>query len=128
MALPSIDATGNLCGDPELRYTNAQVPFVKLRLACNERKKDGDKWVDGRTTYLDVVAWRDLAEQAANTLVKGEKVRVTGRLTQSEYTTKDGEKRTGYELSADGIYRGLVAVPAQPDRGPASSAFDEEPF
>lgn len=132
MPLPRIELVGNLTSDPEMTFTGAQAAMTKFRIACNERKKDPTtgEWSDGRATFVDVIAWRNLAEEVAGTLTKGEKVRVEGRLVQSNYETKDGEKRSRLEVHADSIYRPLtLGGGAPPDRGPSASRFaDEDPF
>jgi single-strand DNA-binding protein len=103
MPLPTITAVGNLVRDPELRFTNSGKGVVNFTVACNDRKKnEAGEWVDGDTTYLDAVSWF-AAEQIADELKKGQRVIVTGSLKQRNYETKDGEKRTAYEINADSV-------------------------
>jgi single-strand DNA-binding protein len=117
MALPTISLQGNLTGDPELRTTASGKYVVSLRVACNDRKKDQTtgEWVDGDTLYLDVVSWKN-AEAINNTLGRGAKVLIVGTLKQREYETKDGQKRTVYEVNADHV----AQIVADKFGGPAS--------
>ena len=95
--------TGNLVDDPELRYTPAGQPVARFRIASTPRYQDGrtGEWKDGDTLFLTCVAWRQLAENTAESLTRGTRVIVTGRLRQRSYETKEGEKRTVYEVQAD---------------------------
>ena len=113
-----ITMPGNLVADPELRYTEKGVAVAKLRVASTPRMQKGGQWVDaGQTVFLDVVAWRKLGENAAETLRKGNRVTVTGRLRQRTYQTTEGAKRTVYEIHADDIAPSLRVTSSDP--GPA---------
>jgi single-strand DNA-binding protein len=92
-----VTVVGNLTRDPELRYTNASKPVVSFTVAETARRKDGDQWVDGDTSYYDCTAWDSLAENIAENLSKGTRVIVTGRLQQRSWETPDG-KRSKVEL------------------------------
>jgi single-strand DNA-binding protein len=98
--------TGNLVDDPELRYTPSGQPVVRFRVASTPRfyeKASGD-WKDGESLFLTCQAWRQPAENAAESLNRGTRVIVAGRLRQRSYEAKDGSgKRTVYELEADEI-------------------------
>ena len=103
MALPNIQAAGNIVADPELRYTNGGKAVTSFRIACNSKRKDQQgNWVDGDTTFLTVSVWEGLAENVSSQLSKGQRVNVAGRLTQREYE-KDGQKRVVYEVRADDV-------------------------
>jgi single-strand DNA-binding protein len=131
MALPHTTLTGNLTEDPELRFTATGTALTKLRVACSERKKDQQtgQWSDGKTTFLDVVAWRDLAETAAANLSKGDKITVVGKLTMNAYTDKAGIERISYEINADTIAAPLGALSRQPSAPSTQPTLtDEEPF
>jgi single-strand DNA-binding protein len=95
---------GNLVADPELRYTPQGQPVTRIRVASTPRYRDGatGEWKDGEALFLTCNAWRQLAENAAESLERGSRVIVSGRLRQRSYE-KDGEKRTVYELEADEI-------------------------
>ncbi len=96
---------GNLVDDPTYLITPAGHAVVNLRVAVNNRYQDHmtGEWKDGDTVYLSVTAWRRLAENTAESLHKGDGVLIIGRLTQRDYTTETGEKRTTYQLDADHI-------------------------
>lgn len=96
--------TGNLAGDPELRFTPAGVPVASFTVAANERYKDqAGQWQDGSTSFLKCNAWRDLAEHIAESLGKGDRVIVSGQLRQRTYETKENEKRIIWELAASEV-------------------------
>lgn len=94
---------GNLAADPELRYTPQGVPVANLRLAVNERVRTANGWEDGDTSFFDVVAWRGLAEHAAESLHKGDRTIVAGRWRTRAWQDNDGGKRTSVELHADEV-------------------------
>lgn len=101
MALPLITATGNLTVDPEMHIGESGIARTKLRIACNQSKKINGEWVAGDPTFLDVILWRKLAEEAINELVKGDSVTVSGKLSVRNYETKEGKKGTAVEIEAD---------------------------
>lgn len=107
MALPTITAIGNLTFDPDFSVTQSGLSRCRLRLACNDRKKVDGEWVDGETTFIDVVLWRTLAETAGDNLKKGESVLVTGKLRVRNYENKDGNKATAVEIEANTIAKVL---------------------
>ena len=96
---------GNLVEDPELRFTPAGQPVAKFRVASTPRYRDNStgEWKDGDSLFLTCVIWRQAAENVAESLQRGMRVIVTGRLKQRSYETKEGEKRTVYELECDEI-------------------------
>jgi single-strand DNA-binding protein len=100
-----ITITGNLVGDPELRFTPSGAAVAKFRIASTPRAFDKatNEWKDGDSLFLDVNVWRQQAENVAECLTRGMRVIVTGRLKQRSYETKQGEKRTVYEIEADDI-------------------------
>lgn len=102
MALPRITATGNLTKDPDLRFTASGVARTNLSIACNDARKTDSGWEEGEPTYLEIVAWRNLAQNVVETLNKGDTVTVTGRLRTRKYE-KDGETRSVTEVDADSI-------------------------
>ena len=96
---------GNLVDDPELRFTPGGQAVARFRIASTPRYRDsksGD-WKDGDTLFLTCQAWRLVAENVAESLEKGMRAIVVGRLRQRSYETKEGEKRTVYELHADEV-------------------------
>ena len=101
----TITLAGNLTADPDLRYTPAGVAVAAFTVASSRRVYDQDagQWKDGDTLFLRCSAWRQLAEHSAESLRKGMRVVVTGRLRQREYEPADGGKRTVYEVDADDV-------------------------
>ena len=100
----TLTITGNLTGDPELRFTTG-TGVASFTVAASRRVYDqtSGQWSDGDTLFLRCSAWRELADHAAETLTKGTRVIVTGRLKQRSYETPEGDKRTVYELDADDV-------------------------
>jgi len=99
----TLTIVGNLTGDPELKYTPAGVAMARFSVASTPRvyDKTTGEYRDGEPLFLGCTAWRELAEHAAESLAKGARVIVTGRLRQSRWETPDGEKRTAYGLDVD---------------------------
>jgi len=95
---------GNLVADPELRYTPQGQPVARFRVASTPRFHDkaSGEWKDGEALFLTCNAWRQAGENAAESLERGSRVIVIGRLRQRTYE-KDGEKRTVYELEVDEV-------------------------
>ena len=94
---------GNLVDNPELRFTPAGHAVTRFRVASTPRYRDNatGEWKDGDTLFLTCQAWRQLADHIAESFEKGMRVIVAGRLQQRGYETKEGEKRTVYELQVD---------------------------
>jgi len=102
MASNSITVVGNLTRDPELRFTQAGKPTVTLGIAVNRRYQVNGEWQE-QTSYMNVVAWDQLAENVAASLTKGARILVTGRLEIREYEARDGGKRQSVDIVADEI-------------------------
>ncbi|MDQ1683013.1 MAG: single-strand DNA-binding protein [Frankiaceae bacterium] len=100
-----ITLVGNLVDDPELRFTPSGAAVAKFRVASTPRflDKTTNEWKDGEGLFLTVNCWRQMAENVAETLTRGTRVVIQGRLRQRSYETKEGEKRTVYEVEADEI-------------------------
>src|SRR6266487_1860281 len=98
-----ITITGNLVDDPELRFTPSGQPVAKFRVASTPRflDKNTNEWKDGDSLFLTCNVWLQAAENAAESLQRGMRVIVSGRLRQRSYETKEGEKRTVYEVEVD---------------------------
>jgi single-strand DNA-binding protein len=96
---------GNLVDDPELRFTPAGQPVAKFRIASTPRylDKTTNEWKDGDSLFLTCNVWRQAAENVAESLTRGMRVIVSGRLKQRSYETKEGEKRTVYEVEVDDV-------------------------
>jgi len=101
----TITVIGNLTDDPELRFTPSGAAVAKFRIASTPRSldKQSGEWKDGEPLFLSCTVWRQAAEHVAESLQRGARVIVTGRLRQRSYDTKEGEKRTVIELEVDEI-------------------------
>jgi single-strand DNA-binding protein len=100
-----ITVIGNLTDDPELRFTPSGGAVAKFRVASTPRffNKASGEWKDGEPLFLSCVVWRQAAENVAESLQRGSRVILSGRLRQRSYETKEGEKRTVMELEVDEI-------------------------
>ena len=101
----TLTVVGNLTAEPDLRYTPAGVAMVKFTVASTPRVFDRtvNEYKDGDPLFLTCTAWRDLAEHVGESLHKGTRVVVTGRLRLSRWETDEGEKRSAYGLDVDDI-------------------------
>jgi single-strand DNA-binding protein len=100
---------GNLVDTPELRFTNTGTPVTNLRVAVTQRLQHDGEWRDGDTSFFNVNVWRGQAEHLAESLSKGDRVMVTGRLRQRSWETPEGEKRSVAEIEADEVGASLNA-------------------
>jgi single-strand DNA-binding protein len=100
-----ITIIGNLVDDPELRFTPSGAAVANFRVASTPRTFDrqSGEWRDGETLFLSCSVWRQAAENVAESLQKGMKVIVQGRLKQRSFETREGEKRTVFELDVDEV-------------------------
>jgi len=101
----TITVIGNLTDDPELRFTPSGAAVAKFRVASTPRFMDkaSGEWKDGDPLFLSCTVWRQAAENVAESLQRGARVIVSGRLRQRSYETREGEKRTVIELEVDEI-------------------------
>jgi len=113
-----ITITGNLVDDPELRFTPAGQPVARFRVASTPRFRDNNtgEWKDGDSLFLTCNVWRQAAENVAESLTRGMRVIVSGRLRQRSYETKEGEKRTVYEVEVDDVGPSLRNASAKVNR------------
>ena len=101
----NITLVGNLVDDPELRFTPSGQAVAKFRVASTPRflDKQTNEWKDGESLFLTCNVWRQAAENVAESLQRGMRVIVQGRLKQRSYETKEGEKRTVFEVEVDEV-------------------------
>ena len=113
-----ITIAGNLVDDPELRFTPSGQPVAKFRVASTPRFRDNTtgEWKDGDSLFLTCNVWRQAAENVAESLTRGMRVIVSGRLRQRSYETKEGEKRTVYEVEVDDVGPSLRNASAKVNR------------
>jgi len=148
MADNNITLIGNITRDPELRFTPTGQSTTTFGVAVNRRwqNRQSQEWEE-QTSFFDVVCWRDLADNVADSLQKGARVIVTGRLEQRSWETSEGEKRSKIEVVADEIGPSLRWATAKvekatrkagdgnqaaerpvPNTPPPGYSEDEEPF
>jgi single-strand DNA-binding protein len=110
----TITISGNITREPEMRYTPSGVSKVTFGVAVNRswRNQQSNEWEE-QTSFFNVVAWRQLAENASATLTKGSRVVVSGRLEQRSWETDQGEKRSIVEIVADDIAASLRFATAE---------------
>ena len=132
-----ITIVGNLVDDPELRFTPSGAAVAKFRIASTPRflDKATNEWKDGESLFLSCNVWRQAAENVAESLQRGMRVIVQGRLKQRSYETKEGEKRTVYEVEVDEVGPSLKNATAKVNkttRGGAGGGFgggaDNDPW
>ena len=113
-----ITIIGNLTADPELRWTQSGAPVADFTVASTPRTYDRNagEWRDGDTLFMRCSVWRETAENVAESLRKGMRVIVQGRLTQRSYDTQQGERRTVVELQVDEVGPSLRRARAQVTR------------
>ncbi|GAA0613232.1 single-stranded DNA-binding protein [Kutzneria viridogrisea] len=101
----TITVVGNLTADPELRFTPSGAAVASFTVASTPRTLDrqSGEWKDGEALFLRCSIWRQAAENVAESLTRGSRVIVTGRLKQRSYETKEGEKRTVVELDVEEV-------------------------
>lgn len=125
-----ITVVGNLVGDPELRFTSTGQPVATFRIASTPRWRDqqSGEWKDGDSLFLSCNVWRQAAENVAESLQRGMRVIVTGRLKQRNYETREGEKRTVYEVEVDDVGPSLRNASAKVNRASRGGGGGEGGF
>ena len=113
-----ITVIGNLTGDPELRFTPSGAAVANFTVASTPRQFDrtSNEWKDGETLFMRCSVWRDAAENVAESLQRGARVLVSGRLKSRSYETKEGEKRTVIEMDVDEVGPSLKYATAKVNR------------
>ena len=131
MSLPNIAFEGILLNDPDLRFTGSGFAVCTMRVAVNDRKQDENgNWVNGDSVYFTVTAWRKMAENAAESLRKGDLVVVNGRMKVSTWEDKEGKERTTQEVDALslGLSLRFVSVDGASKPSKEDSWIAEVPF
>ena len=113
-----ITIIGNLTADPELRFTPSGAAVANFTVASTPRQFDrtSNEWKDGETLFMRCSVWRDAAENVAESLQRGARVLVSGRLKSRSYETKEGEKRTVIEMDVDEVGPSLKYATAKVNR------------
>ena len=131
----TVELVGNITRDPELRFTSGGTAVATFGLAVNRRWRNAqtNEW-DEEVSFFDVVCWRDLAENVTESLTKGNRIMVSGRLQVRSWETDNGEKRSKVEILADEIGPSLRWATAQVTRterreggGGGGGGFDAPP-
>jgi single-strand DNA-binding protein len=119
----TITVVGNLTDDPELRFTPSGAAVANFTVASTPRflDKQTNEWKDGDALFLRCSIWRQAAENVAESLQRGMRVIVTGRLKQRSYETKEGEKRTVYEIEVDEVGPSMRYATAKVNKAQRSS-------
>ncbi|MDO4684915.1 MAG: single-stranded DNA-binding protein [Corynebacterium sp.] len=114
----TITVVGNLVADPELRFTPAGAAVANFRIASTPRRRNPqtNQWEDGEAMYLACNVWRQAAENVAESLSKGMRVIVHGRLRQRSFETREGERRNVFEIEVDEVGPSLTFATAQVNR------------
>lgn len=115
-----ITVVGNLVADPELRFIPSGAAVANFRIASTPRtfNRETNQWEDGEALFLTCNCWRQMAENVAESLTKGMRVVVTGKLRQRSYQTKEGENRTVFEVEVDEVGPSLKYASASVTRNP----------
>lgn len=127
MSDSNITIVGNLTRTPELRYLTNGTAVCNLGVAVNRRYQKNNEWVE-EVSFFDVTCWRDLADNVAESVDKGDRVIVTGRLEQRRWENSEGENRSKVEIVADEVGPSLRWATASPTRvKPATSNGGSKP-
>lgn len=127
MSTNSVTLIGNLVDDPELRFTQSGVAMANIRFAVNRRYQDRNNEWQEETSFFSGTCWREMAETVAESLTKGTRVIVTGRLRQRSWETQDGDKRSVVEIDVYEIGPSLRWATATVTRTPRSGDADWKP-
>jgi single-strand DNA-binding protein len=130
MADTHVTITGNLTDDPELKHTPNGHLVANFRVAVTARINVDGGWKDGETSFFRVNVWRQLAEHVTDSLSKGDRAVVIGRLKSRSWETPEGDKRSVVEVEADEVAPSLRWAVAKPERaanGKGKGEFNDEP-
>lgn len=122
----AVTVIGNLTNDPELRFTPSGAAVASFTVASSSRVLDRttNEWKDGETVFMRCSVWRQYAENVAESLTKGTRVIVSGRLKQRSYETREGEKRQVMEVEVDDVGPALRYATAKVNRVQRQGGFD----
>jgi single-strand DNA-binding protein len=119
-----VSLVGNLTDDPEVRFTPQGTAVASFRLAVTPRVNDGGTWKDGDTSFFRINAWRDLGEHVTDSLSKGDRALVLGRLKTRSWETPEGERRSVVEVEAEEVGPSLKWATATPQRANGTAKAD----
>ncbi len=136
----TVSLIGNACREPEMKFLPSGIALCEFGVAINSRRKEGDKWVDGDPEFYDITCWRELADNVAESISKGQRVIILGKLNFRSWEDKDsGQKRSKISVTAEAVGPDLRWATAQVTRTERSSGDggyqqappprdDEDPF
>lgn len=121
----TVTIVGNLTQDPEMRFTPNGVAMVSLSIAVNHRRlnRDTNTWEEGEASFFNATCWRDLAENVSESLRKGTRVVITGRLKQRSWETQEGDRRSVVDIQVDEIGPSLRWATASVTRVPRGGGW-----
>jgi single-strand DNA-binding protein len=119
-----VSLVGNLTDDPEVRFTPGGTTVGSFRLAVTPRVREGEQWKDGETSFFRINVWRDLAAHTAESLSKGDRALVLGRLKSRSWETPEGERRSVVEVEAEEIGPSLKWATATVERASRKAGND----
>jgi single-strand DNA-binding protein len=122
VAAPTVTVVGRLTADPELRFTPSGSAVVNFTIASNDSYKKDNEWVDKDAVFLRANAWRDLAENVAESLSKGDEVIAVGKLAQRSFEDREGNNRTVIELEVTSVGPSLSRATAEVKRAEKAGA------
>jgi single-strand DNA-binding protein len=124
-----ITVVGNLVDDPELRFTPSGAAVARFRIASTPRvfNRETNEWKDGDALFLTCSVWRQTAENVAESLARGVRVIVQGRLKQRSYEDREGVKRTVYELDVDEVGPSLAYATAKVTKASSGQRSQQDP-
>ncbi|MFF5495743.1 single-stranded DNA-binding protein [Streptomyces aquilus] len=125
----TITMTGNVVADPELRFTPSGAAVCNFRMANTPRKfnRQTNEWEDGEPLFLGVAVWRQQAEHVAESVQRGMRVIVVGRLTQRQYEDREGKTRSSYEIQADEVAPSLLRATAVVTKANGTAQNGQQP-
>lgn len=128
--LPNITVAATMVADPEIRFLPNGTAVANFTVAANDRRfnKDTQQWEDAGATFLRCSVWRDMAENAAESLTKGARVLLIGRLKQREWETDEGEKRYAFEVDVSEIGPSLKWATAKVAKTAHSNGGNTDPW
>lgn len=126
---PTLTLVGNLTADPELRYTQSGTAVCNFTVAQTPRQydKNSNQYVDGNPLFMPCNVWKKAAENASQSLAKGMRVIVVGRLRQRSWEDRDGNKRTTYEVEVDSFGPELTWATTTVTRNPSNNSYGGQP-
>lgn len=126
---PTLTLVGNLTADPELRYTQSGTAVCNFTVAQTPRQydKNSNQYVDGNPLFMSCHVWKKAAENASQSLAKGMRVIVVGRLRQRSWEDKEGNKRTTYEVEVDSFGPELTWATTTVTRNPSNNSYGGQP-